>query len=671
MPMNRREFVKRGLQGALGAMAAGSLGLPGILNASAGDAASTAVKTRPNILLIVSDDQGIGDVGFMGNKYLKTPTLDGLAKESARLTNFVSCPCCTPARVSLLTGRDHLLTGVWGVGPRGYVRRDEVFIPEFLRKAGYRTGHFGKWGEGWTPDQMPWRRGFEKAWTMGGGYDHKDPILDHEGELVQPKGWTTDILVDKTLEFIRAKNDAPWFAVTAFITPHSPWVCDTKYSEPLERQGLSPELAAIFGMIVQMDDAIKNLLAGLRELGQEENTIVIFVSDNGATNMSEQLRKTDDGKVVFVRDNGPVDGLKFTGQLAEMTPEDWAKRNPLHLRGRKADVWDNGIRVPITVRWPGKIQAGERKQFGCIEDILPTVLDLAGVSDQVCPSHLPFTGVSLTPMLKNPSAPDPERYAYRFRSNPTGKAVQSGVVADYHEMSYEEEHHALHGPRYKFHSLPGGKTELYDLIEDPGETRDLSAERPEVTAKLSKLCRARWDEIIDSGRAFWMPPILIGEPSFAGAKRVWAHLPPDVVPANAAQSVAGSVRCPFAGCVGFTKEGDGATFALDVRTAGRYVVTMRGEDLNACAPLNVKVGGQELPARKTSATAINFGVVDLKVGLGKLEVLVDAAKPGAKPALVKEIAVLPFAVAMAPKDKQPKINRPPRAKAKAKWRKAN
>lgn len=435
-----------------------------------------AAESKPNVLLIIADDQGYGDFGFNGNKLVKTPRLDRLAGESAVFRNFVVAAACSPTRAALWTGRDHLLTGVWGVPPRANLRDDEVRMPAFFKAGGYRTLHVGKLdcvkAGGGGPSDFGW-----EEWIGGGGYEHRDPMMFQTGNNRRGQGWTADIWTEETLKFIRAHRDAPWFASVAYIIPHMPWVCDEKYAAPFLAQGCSADLAACYGSIAHMDECIGWLLDGLRETGQERRTIVAFVSDNGQTGPETK--------------NGTADGF--------VRSEDWDKRNVARLRGHKATVWENGIRVPFLVRWPGTIAPGERKQFGCAEDILPTLLDLAAIPDTT-QKHLPFTGVSLRPALSN-AAETFERPAALRMAIAGGGAPRSGLGGP-GKRKFEDHHLALRGPRFKYHALSEGKAALYDLDADPGETTDVQAKFPDVAAKMARECRKRWDAVIASGRAF-------------------------------------------------------------------------------------------------------------------------------------------------------------------------
>jgi arylsulfatase A len=438
-----------------------------------------AAQRTPNVLLVISDDQGFGDFGFNGNKRVKTPNLDRLAGESAVFRNFAVAAACSPTRAALYTGRDHLLTGVWGVPPRANLQADEARMPAFFKAAGYSTLHVGKLdcvkAAGKSIEAFGW-----DDYLGGGGYEHRDPMLWRPKNSVRGKGWAADLWTDFTLDYIRSHKDGPWFISLAYILPHLPWVCDEKYSAPFLAQGCSQDLAACYGCIAHLDECVGRLLTGLREAGQAERTIVVFLSDNGPA--------------------GP--DSKRAGPDGFVTGADWEIRNAAKLRGHKAAVWENGIRVPCLVRWAGRIAPGERAAFGRAEDLLPTLLDLAGVSGDAV-AHKPFTGVSLRPALdgnaKELERPDCFRMAIAGPGGPRDVAILA-------ERRYEAHHLILRGPRFKYHALPGGKGALYDLEADPGETVDVQASHPDVAARMARQCRARWDAVIASGSAFAPPP---------------------------------------------------------------------------------------------------------------------------------------------------------------------
>ena len=428
---------------------------------------------KPNFLLIVSDDQGFSDFGFTGNPLVKTPVLDRLAAESAVFKNFVVAAACSPTRSALYTGREHLSTGVWGVPPRANLRPDEALMPAFFRADGYRTFYAGKSDTARLPESSPWDRGWDQGYFVS-GYQHRDPTLPNRGTTLEAKGWTVDLVTDLILDFVREPRPEPWFATAAYITPHLPWGCDEKFSAPFLAQGLSPDLARCYGSIAQMDAAIGRLLAGVRAIGQADNTVVVFLSDNGMSHKAEVDR--------------------------ELATTDWAKRNVHGLRGHKTTVWENGIRVPLLVRWPGQIAPGERKQFGAIEDILPTILDLAGLRPDAV-KHLPFVGVSLRPALRDAAVVRERAPAFRIAISGAGSPKRQDE-SNPRPRRFEEHHLVLRGERFKFHALPGGKSALFDLAADPVEASDVAARFPEIAASMSVSLREQWAALLATGRAF-------------------------------------------------------------------------------------------------------------------------------------------------------------------------
>ncbi len=438
-------------------------------------AVHAAGTDKPNVLLIIADDQGCGDFGFMGNTLVRTPRLDRLASESAVFRNFVVAPACSPTRASIYTGRNHLLTGVWGVPPRANLLDDEARMPAFFKAGGYRTLHAGKLdcvkAGGKSVNDYGW-----ETWVGGGGYEHHDPMIFQAGNNRRVQGWTVDIWTEEVLKFIRGHADSPWFASVAYIIPHMPWVCDEKYAAPFLAQGCSKDLAACYGSIAQMDECIGRVLDALRETGQDRRTLVAFVSDNGMTSPEIKQQKSADG---FVR-----------------TP-DWDKRNIARLRGYKSTVWENGIRQPFLLRWTDHVTPGDRKQFGCSEDILPTLLDLAGVPDAAV-KHLPFTGVSLRPALDRATETFERPAAFRIAIAGRGAPRETVQGA----RLYEDHHLTLRGPRFKYHALPDGQRALFDLDADPGETTDVQSRFPDVAARMAQECRRGWDDVLASGRAF-------------------------------------------------------------------------------------------------------------------------------------------------------------------------
>ena len=302
----------------------------------------------PNVVLILTDDQGCGDVGFTGNPRLQTPHLDRLAEEGAHFTRFYVAPVCAPTRASLLTGRHHLRTGVRGViEGREFMVDDEVTLAERLQEAGYATGLFGKWHLGENYPWVPHAQGFDTfIGFRDGSSPYFDVLLERNGEPYPTEGYLTDVLTDHAIAFAERHRDAPFFLYLSYNAPHSPLQVPEVYVEPY--RDLPEHTALIYGMMASVDANVGRLLGRLEELGLAENTLVLFTSDNG-----------------------PLYG----GGGYER-----AERYNCGLRGTKYDVYEGGIRVPLVARWPGEVPAGKTVDVpASYTDLLPTALDYAGV----------------------------------------------------------------------------------------------------------------------------------------------------------------------------------------------------------------------------------------------------------------------------------------------------
>lgn len=529
--------------------------------------------SRPNVLLIISDDQGIGDFGFMGNNDVKTPHLDHLAADSALFENCVVGPACSPTRASLMTGRNHMKAGVWGVGTRNNLLRDEILMPAFFKAAGYGTGYFGKRDGIYLMEMQAWDRGCDEASHVT-GYVHKNAVsITHAGPI-QRAGWTCDIDVDTTLDYIRRQGDDPWWCTTAFILPHLPWEPDEKFAAPYREAGFSDKLSDFYGCVTQMDDAVGRLLKGLEELGQADNTIVVFLSDNGPS-------------------------------YKEMSEEDIASRNPLGLQGHKSLVWENGILVPFLVRWPGYVIPGKRTQFITVEDILPTILDLVSIGPEAHPEHHPFDGISMKDAIFDPGAPEVNREVFRVAISYEGAAGgKRGIVNDPRKLPMEEQHVVLRGPRFKLHSFAGGKTALFDLDADPGEVTDISAKYPELASRYAAELNKQYAEIVNSGRAYRLPYTMVRKQSGKGYNDI---------PSGSALKTFGEISTVgFHYIRGFSHAGDRAQYEIEVLEPGKYEVEITGEGLLNGKDWCLEMNGQVLSPVIVEDDQLVFESIDLE-----------------------------------------------------------
>jgi arylsulfatase A-like enzyme len=430
-----------------------------------------ASSPRPNILLILADDLGYGELSCQGNPEIPTPHIDSIAKNGVRFTNgYVSATYCSPTRAGLLTGRYQQRFGhEFNPGPMEAAVTSfglpltETTIANRLKSAGYATGMFGKWHLGYKPDFHPMKRGFDEFFGfLGGAHNYfeagaeaanpSNAIL--RGTTPVPKiEYTTDEFARETVSFIEKHKNESWFVYLPFNAVHSPMQATEKYLKRFEHITDSRR-KAYAAMTAAMDDAVGNVLGKLRELKLEENTLIFFISDNG----------------------GP-------------TPSTTSANGP--LRGFKAQTWEGGIRVPWMVQWKGRIPAGRVDDRPVIQlDVLPTALAAAGVAVK---PEWKLDGVNLLPFLTGEKSGAPHEALYwRFGQQ---LAIRMGdwklVKGAGGNVPIE-----AHGPA----TLDGA--ELYNLKDDIGEKKNLAKERPEKVRELAAAW-TKWNaELMD---AKWFP----------------------------------------------------------------------------------------------------------------------------------------------------------------------
>ncbi len=452
----RREFLVQA------ASAAPLMGLGACATASA----SHEGKRRPNVVLIMTDDQGYGDFHCHGNPSIRTPNLDRLHDESVRFTQCYVSPVCSPTRSSLMTGRYNYRTGVVDTYQgRSMMHADEVTIAEVLSGQGYRTGIFGKWHLGDNYPMRPIDQGFQEALVHKGGgicqpsepgdTSYFDPTLQHNGVPAKYPGYCTDIFANAAIEFIREHANDPFFVYLAFNAPHVPLFVAESYSAPYLAMGLDEETAKTYGMITNLDENVGRLLDTLSQLGIAEETLIVFLTDNGAA-YGKKPRRFDAGE-----------------------------------RGAKGTVYEGGIHVPCFMRWPRRFEAGrEVNRIAAHIDVFPTLLEACGATS---PRGVHIDGRSLMPLALGEQAEWPDRTLY-FQWH------RGDVPELYRDC-------AARSQRYK---LVNGK-ELYDMAADPGEAHDIAAAQPGVVEEMRKGYEA-WFRDVCSTRGFDPPRIVIGTP---------------------------------------------------------------------------------------------------------------------------------------------------------------
>ena len=419
----------------------------------------------PNVILIVTDDQGWGDFGFNGNPVLQTPHLDALAEEGVLFERFYVSPVCSPTRASLLTGRHFLRTGVWSVTRGGEkIRSTEITLGDVFRDAGYRTGYFGKWHNGSQYPYTPTARGFDEflGFTDGHLTRYFDARLLNGSEPVLTSGFVADVLTRATAEFATAQSattstNQPFFAVLAYNTPHSPFELPAEDFEHFRARGQSDLDAAVYGLVRNIDRNLGFLLSQLEQNGLRENTLVAFLSDNGPA--------------------FPGGNRRYNGSL----------------RGSKGHVTEGGIRVPLILSWPRGL-AGQRRIDTPSQhiDLLPTLAELAGI--ELPPLAQP-DGASLAPLLTGTTGSAEDRnlaerllFTAHFRNTqrPEEQAIRAWPAA-------------VHQGRWSAVRENESTWRLYDLDADPGQRRDIAGQFPGRIQSLARAHQQWYSEVISEG----------------------------------------------------------------------------------------------------------------------------------------------------------------------------
>ena len=409
--------------------------------------AAAGLRAKPNVVVVLTDDQGWGDLSLNGNVDLATPAIDSLARDGASFDRFYVCPVCSPTRAEFLTGRYHTRSGVYSTSAGGErLDLDESTLADLFRSAGYATGAFGKWHNGMQYPYHPNGRGFDEYYGFCSGHwgDYFSPPLERNGRLVQGKGFCVDDFTDQALAFIErsvTKRKKPFFAYLPYNTPHSPMQVPDRFwnkfkdkelklhnREPKKEKRLH-QLCAL-AMCENIDWNVGRILKRLDELGVAEDTIVAFFHDNGPN------------------------GVRWNGDM----------------KGRKGSTDEGGVRSPLLLRWPNGIPAGlQVKEIAAAIDLLPTFADLAGIPPR---TNKPLDGRSLKPLLsaKSKGADWPERILFSHWKGRTSARSQ----------------------RYRLDN--NGK--LFDILEDPGQRVDLSRKKPAVTAELQAAVKKFKDEVV-------------------------------------------------------------------------------------------------------------------------------------------------------------------------------
>ena len=430
---------------------------------------------QPNVVFVLTDDQGYGDLSCHGNPVVKTPQIDALHACSVRLTDYHVGPTCAPTRAGLLTGHYANSTGVWRTsGGRSLLRSNEISMADFFRGSGYATGIFGKWHLGDNVPYRPQDRGFETVVVHGGGGVGQTPdywgnsYFDDsywDGErYTRYDGYCTDVWFQEALKFIERNRQTPFFCYLPTNAPHSPHLVAPQYSDPYVPLTPHQERANYFGMLANIDENVGGLRRRLAELGLAEYTIFIFMTDNGSA-----------GGVDVDEDQFVTSGYNAG------------------MRGKKGSEYDGGHRVPFFLHWPaGGFDAGrDVDPVTANVDILPTLIELCGLNNA---DDCEFDGSSLVPLLRGDSREQPD-FADSDGPEDAGAShwPERALVTDSQRLAHplKWRKSAVMTDRWR---LVNGR-ELYDIKADLQQRHDLAAASPDVVAELRQAYETWWAKV--------------------------------------------------------------------------------------------------------------------------------------------------------------------------------
>ena len=473
---------------------------------------SHAAARHPNVVVILTDDQGWGDLRVNGNHNLATPHIDSLARDGATFSHFYVCQVCAPTRAEFLTGRYYPRTGVSGVSRgQGRLNADETTVADMFQAAGYVTGAFGKWHNGTQPPLHPNQRGFDEFYGFTSGHwgHYFSPPLDHNGRRIRGNGFIVDDCTQRAIAFIKANRDRPFFCYVPLNTPHAPMMVPDRFYDRFKDKDLRQRhrdpnkedlmmTRAALALCENIDWNVGRILRTLDDLGLRQDTMVVFFSDNGPNSF---------------RWNG---GMK----------------------GRKGSIDEGGLRSPLFVRWPDQISAGTvvRQIAGAI-DLLPTLVELAGIPMR---GSKPLDGRSLCPLLQGEVSPWQPRSLFAIKRDQVSVRTQRFRLAE--------------------------QGQLFDIEADPGQHTNVASRHPALVSSLRRQAQRHAEEMGIHFRANAGRPFHVGYgPSTTLPAR-------DGVAHGTIQRSAKAPNNSF--FTNWTRTDDFISWDVDVGEAGDYEATM-------------------------------------------------------------------------------------------------
>ncbi|MCQ8877591.1 sulfatase-like hydrolase/transferase [Pseudoalteromonas shioyasakiensis] len=549
----------------------------------------------PNILLITADDLGFDDLSLHGHPQLRTPNIDALAKQSVQFSDFSVTPVCSTTRAALLTGRDFYKTGVSGVhGGRDYMNKSETLISNILSDNGYTTGLWGKWHLGKTEGYMPTDRGFDEAYYAE-LYQHENSFGFLNGKPVKHNNWVSKVITDYTINFIKKNKSQPFFAYTSYLAPHEPWLAPERYTKRFLEQGMRPAVANLYGMIEEMDFHIGRLLQNLETQGLAENTVVIFMSDNGPWWDSTNL--------------------------GAMTKSEWEERNPTKMNGNKGQSWQNGIRSPLFIRWPEQFKANIVNRYVDVKDIFPTLLSLTDT--ELPKANKPIDGQSFVDYLYGNTEGSNNRETYiashSVKSNKEHFNQWTPIDDEARsQMTYHSQVIGLRNEQYKLILNPANDRDGYpqpekryiliDMLADPLERHNVISKHPIIANKMKMKLKEKFHQLLKSETSYAPPIFIIG-----GRDNI------SVVNGFGAASTSGNTISKAHHMTNMKIEGDNASYLIDVKRADNYDIYFKQDNTDSAGILiNFSIGDNSITYQLEELSLQKIGSVSLKTGIQKI-----------------------------------------------------
>ncbi|HSH20392.1 MAG TPA: sulfatase-like hydrolase/transferase, partial [Draconibacterium sp.] len=572
----------------------------------------SAQTIHPNILLIQVDDMGYDDLSINGNTLSHTPNLDAFAESAVRFGNFMVNSVCSPTRASLLTGRDFLRTGVSAMhGGNDYLHLDETTFANIFQDNGYTTGMWGKWHSGKSDGYWPWDRGFDEAYyarlynyyPSNGWFNEYPAKTTHEGE------WSPKVLVDYTIDFIDRNKQQPFLAYLSFLTCHDIWNTLDSYKNKYMVEGRTERFAALLGMLEFMDEEVGRLLQFLEDSGLEENTVVLFMSDNGPN-------------------------------LGDTNPEEWSLRNNHGFLGNKARLWQNGLKSPLYIRWKEKYEPVNINRLVSITDIFPTLLDIANIP--LPQENLPLDGRSIKTYLEGDTISLDEKNAVFSHWFPEWDKDQFSPIQTDEKAAFNfniqkittinENYKLLHNPV----NVTGSpekfeETVLIDLKADPLERTNIASSNPAIVNVMKQDLENWFTEIKNEPHSFAPPVFQIAWKGKTSSEVIGFGPSKTAECENDAHALRG-----------LNTVGDYAEYKLKVHHSGLYKVTISTTNTDmAGMVLKASCNNSETATELSNSWTQEIGTIALEAGEHTFKLEVTDIKSG-ESREIKELKAINF-----------------------------